>query len=239
MRENEPKHKIVILIVDDNSEDLMLIRNYLGPKGYSLFEAQIGKDAVNLFKMHKPHVVILDYLLPDMLGAEVCQLMKSIYPEIPVVILTNVSDISRKVEAFQMGCNDYMIKPCELEELEIRIQNLLKRTPKEKEVILRVGDIEIDKASRKVTKQGNAVDLTVKEYVLLEYLAQNKGKILTRTMILEQVWGEDSGTFTNIVDVYINYLRKKLDPPSENSYIKTVRGIGYVIDELHPTAKAA
>ncbi len=231
------KGKPTVLVVDDEAQDLTLVRDYLSPKGFQVIEAQNGKEAIGLFSDKSPDIVVLDYLLPDMLGIKACQQMKSIASHVPILILTNVNDTTRKVEAFRMGCDDYMVKPCELEELEIRISNLLKRASAPRDLLLKIDNIELDRASRKVTKDGNILELTMKEFQLLEYLLQNKGKILSRTMILERIWGEDSGTFTNIVDVYVNYLRNKIDSDSRESYIKTVRGVGYTIEQ--PVAKAA
>ena len=238
MQDSDVKGMIVVQVVDDHLEDLSLIKEYLSPKGYQVLAARTGKEAVEIFKSHEPHIVILDYVLPDFSGHKVCEELKSHNSNVPVLMLSVRGDTQNKIGAFKSGCDDYMTKPCELEELEIRIQNLLKRSHRTKDVIYRIGDIEINTAARRITKAGLVVELTVKEYSLLEYLVKNPNKVLTRSMILENVWGEDSGTFTNIVDVYVNYLRKKLDLKTE-VYIKTVRGIGYLLEQSTATAKAA
>jgi len=129
MSQHNPNEKIIVaLVVDDNAEDLKLIKDYLEPRGYSVLEAATGQDGIQAFRKCPPHVVVLDYVLPDMIGAEVCKQLKSIHSAVPVLMISIRGDVEHKVEAFRSGCDDYMTKPCELEELEIRIKNLLKRS---------------------------------------------------------------------------------------------------------------
>ena len=231
---------VKVLIVDDNQEDITMVRDFLSTKGYEVLEARSGEHALLKMKQLKPDIIILDWLLPGAQGIDICKEIKTDNPNLPVLMLSVHKSAEHKVKAFHYGCDDYISKPCELEELEIRIQNLLRRnsivTTKK---IFKLGDIEIDILAHRVTKSGQFVDLTVKEYCLLEFLLINAGKVITRNMILEQVWGADTETFTNIVDVYINYLRKKIDPSKGETYIKTIRGIGYMMEDPHVKLKAA
>ena len=231
---------VKVLVVDDNQEDINMVRDFLSTKGYEILEARSGEQALLKVKQMKPDLVVLDWLLPGMQGVDICKEIKTTTPNMPVLMLSVHKSAEHKVKAFHHGCDDYVSKPCELEELEIRIQNLLKRssviTTKK---MFKLGDIEVDVLAHRVTKAGQFVDLTVKEYCLLEFLMINSGKVVTRNMILEQVWGADSETFTNIVDVYVNYLRKKVDPPKGDTYIKTIRGIGYMMEDPHSKQKAA
>lgn len=231
---------VKVLVVDDNQEDINLVRDFLSTKGYDVLEARSGEQALLKAKQMKPDIVILDWLLPGMQGIDICKEIKTHTPNTPVLMLSVHKSAEHKVKAFHHGCDDYISKPCELEELEIRLQNLLKRssviTTKR---IFKLGDIEIDVSAHRVTQAGQFIDLTVKEYCLLEFLIINAGKVVTRNMILEQVWGADTETFTNIVDVYVNYLRKKVDPPKGGTYIKTIRGIGYMMEDPHAKQKAA
>ena len=231
---------VKVLVVDDNQEDINMVRDFLSTKGYEILEARSGEQALLKVKQMKPDLVVLDWLLPGMQGVDICKEIKTTTPNMPVLMLSVHKSAEHKVKAFHHGCDDYVSKPCELEELEIRIQNLLKRssviTTKK---MFKLGDIEVDVLAHRVTKAGQFVDLTVKEYCLLEFLMINSGKVVTRNMILEQVWGADSETFTNIVDVYVNYLRKKVDPPKGDTYIKTIRGIGYMMEDPHAKKQAA
>lgn len=225
------KQDLRILIVDDSPEDRNLVKNFFKPKGYEILEAEAGKKGIFQTNHQSPDVVILDYVLPDMDGVSVCAEIKKQKPEIPILMFSIQKDMKHKLAAFQMGADDYVVKPCELEELEIRIQNLVTKARKLYRKVLKLGNIELHPDSHKVTVDGREVELTVKEFQLLEYLMNHAGTAVTRSMILSHVWKESSETFTNIVDVYVTYLRKKIDTDPNKSYIKTVRGIGYMIEE--------
>ncbi len=227
-----------IMIVDDNPNDMQMLREFLIPKGYQVIEAISGEEALEKIRFMKPDVVVLDWVLPGKQGVDVCKEIKTFHPDVPVLMLSVNKDSEYKVKAFQFGCDDYLAKPCELEELEIRLKNLCRRHhPESKsDKVFQLGNIHVDFSAHRVTKRGNSIDLTVKEYCLLEFLIKNINKVVTRTMILETVWGTDTETFTNIVDVYVNYLRRKIDDSGEESLIKTIRGIGYMVEV--PTEKS-
>ncbi len=231
---------VKVLIVYDNQEDINRVRDFLSTKGYEVLEARSGEQALLKVKQQKPDIVILEWFLPGMQGVDLCKEIKTNMPNTPVLMLSVHKSAEHKIKAFHHGCDDYISKPYELEELEIRLQNILKRssgiTTKK---IFKLGDIEVDVLAHRVTKAGQFVDLTVKEYCLLEFLMSNSGKVVTRHMILEHVWGAVNEKFTNIVDVYVNYLRKKIDSPRGETYIKTIRGIGYMMEDPHAKLKAA
>lgn len=221
-----------ILIVDDKEEDIQLIGDHLKPKGYQVVRAKNGYEAMYLFDKESPDIVILDWNMPGLSGIDVCKSFKEKKKHIPILMLTVQGNIQHKREGFQSGCDDYLTKPCDLAELEARIQNLLRKSEKKSAGKLSYGDLVLDPEAHRVTKSGKVVELSLTEYTLLEYLMQNVDKVLTRKMILEHVWGTDNPeTFTNIVDVYMNYLRKKVDTPDRKSIIKTVRGMGYMLED--------
>ncbi|MEK7790918.1 MAG: response regulator transcription factor [Deltaproteobacteria bacterium] len=225
--------KIRILVVDDKAEDIDLLKNYLESKGFELMVAKNGFEGVYLFDKESPQLVVLDWNMPGLSGIEVCQNMKGKKPEIPILILSVGGTVEHKRTGFQSGCDDYLAKPCDLDELYVRIQNLLKKYQVKPRGKLIYGEIVLDQDAHRVTRGGGAIELSVTEYTLLEYLMLNIDKVLTRKMILEHVWGaENPETFTNIVDVYMNYLRKKIDLPDRRSFIKTVRGFGYMLEDL-------
>lgn len=230
MKETTKQH-LKILIVDDSAEDRSLVRNFFKPKGYEVLEAEGGRTGIFQTNHQNPDLVILDYTLSDMDGISVCAEIKKQKPEVPILMFSIQKDVRHKVKAFQTGVDDYVVKPCELEELEIRIQNLVNKARKLHRKVLKLGDMELHPASHKVTVSGKEIELTIKEFQLLEYLMNHAGTAVTRKMILNHVWEGSSATFTNIVDVYVTYLRRKIDTDAQNSHIKTVRGIGYMIEE--------
>jgi len=232
--------KAKILIVEDREEDAQLVSNYLKSKGFSVIHAKNGFEGVYLFDKESPQLVVLDWNMPGLSGGDVCKNFKKKKSHIPVIILTVHGSMDQKRGGFQSGCDDYLTKPCDLEELHARIQNLLQNAQTGQGGKLIYGDLEMDRDAHRVTRSGKSVELSVTEYTLLEYLLENVDKVLTRKMLLEHVWGASNPeTFTNIVDVYVNYLRKKIDAPGRRSLIKTVRGFGYMMEDLSHRKVAA
>ena len=224
-----------VLLIDDKMEDLKLVERDLKPKGYQVVTAKNGYEGVYQFDKEKPDIVVVDFNMPGISGSDVCKSLKKKNPAIPIILLTIHSNIQNKKEAFQAGCDDYLTKPCETEELMVRMENLLRRAPKKGEQDkLSYGYLALDRKAHRVTKNGKPIELSLTEYTLLEYLLENVDQVLSRKMILEHVWGTNNPeTFTNIVDVYINYLRKKVDDPGQRSLIKTIRGFGYMLEDLN------
>lgn len=229
-----------VLVVDDREEDLELVTDFLKTKGFQVVTAKNGYEAMYQCDKESPDVVVLDWNMPGLSGVDVCKNIKQKRNDISIIMLTIQSQFQHKKEGFEAGCDDYLIKPCELDELQVRIENLLKKAVKKTKGKLVYGDLTLDQEAHRVIRDGKVVELSLTEYTLLEFLMQNVDKVMTRKMILEHVWGTNNPeTFTNIVDVYMNYLRKKLDIPGKRSVIKTVRGFGYMLEDLSVRKLAA
>jgi DNA-binding response OmpR family regulator len=174
-------------------------------------------------------LLILDVMLPGLSGLEVLKTLRKESISVPVLILTARSQVDQKVKGLDAGADDYLTKPFAIEELLARVRVLLRRGTGEAAGILQVDDLILNPATREVTRGGRRIELTTKEYALLEYLLRNAGRVLTRPMISEHVWNLDFDTFTNVIDVYVNYLRNKIDRGRDRKLIHTVRGTGYVL----------
>ena len=170
-------------------------------------------------------------MLPVLNGTEVLKRIRRHTPEVPVLILTAKDDTAAKVENFEAGADDYLTKPFAFAELAVRVKALLRRGPAVRSSVLRVADLELDRLSQQVRRAGARIELTAKEYALLEYLMAHADRVLSRTMIIEHVWDESFEGLTNIVDVYVRHLRAKVDDPFAAKLIRTVRGVGYSISE--------
>jgi two-component system copper resistance phosphate regulon response regulator CusR len=176
-------------------------------------------------------LILLDLMLPGLSGTEVLKRIRKQGSQAPVLILTARAGTAEKVENFEAGADDYLTKPFAFDELLVRVKALLRRGSPDRSNVLRVGDLEIDRQMQQARRAGKRIDLTPKEYSLLEYLAAHPGRVLSRTMIIEHVWDESFQGLTNIVDVYVRHLRGKVDDPSPKKLIRTVRGVGYSISE--------
>ena len=174
-----------------------------------------------------PEVIILDIMLPGLDGVGVLKELRQRGIRVPVIMLTARNTEMDKVHSLDMGADDYLTKPFGIAELEARIRALLRRV--EGEEVLRVGDLEVNTATREVMRSERKIDLTVREYELLEFMARNPRRALSRSLLLSRVWGHDSGVETNVVDVYVTYLRKKLEASGNSRLIQTVRGVGYAL----------
>lgn len=221
-----------LLIVEDEPQLLTLIRKGLSERNHDVSAALDGTTALQMLESNSFDVVVLDVMLPDINGIEICRRLRAAGNFVPILMLTALDSSENIVSGLNSGADDYMAKPFKFTELEARINALARRAGqnhKQAEVIV-VEDLEMDMNSKKVTRAGDAIQLTAKEFLLLYYLAKNSGIILSREKILDNVWNINFDMNTNVVDVYINYLRKKIDKPYEHKLIHTIKGLGYVIN---------
>jgi len=220
-----------ILIVEDDKDLAETIKRTL-QRYYTVDLAFTGERGEYFAHINDYDLIILDIVLPDMDGREVCQMIRRSGIKIPVLFLSGKDDISDKVQALDIGGDDYLTKPFSSFELLARIRTLLRRTSAAyTEDILIIDDLVVDVVNRSVSRENKNIDLRRKEFDLLEYMMRNKRRVLTRGMILEHVWENGTDEFTNTVDVHIKYLRDKVDRPFQKKLIKTVHGIGYKIED--------
>jgi heavy metal response regulator len=220
-----------ILVVEDEDKIAGLIRRGLREEGYAVDIAKDGIEGEFLASTNDYDVIIMDVMLPKKDGISLCASLRVKRIATPVIMVTAKDAVSDKVKGLDSGADDYLTKPFAFEELLARIRCLLRKRDNNSAVKLRVGALEMDIISHKVSREGKDIALTSKEYALLEYLMRNAGSVITRTMIAEHVWDINFDTDTNVIDVYINYLRRKIDGGFKNGLIQTVRGRGYIIKE--------
>jgi len=220
-----------ILIVEDEKKLCELIARALKAERFAVDEANDGHQGWQLAESYQYDLIILDLMLPGMSGAEILRRIRLKNQQVPILILTAQDATEEKVRNFEAGADDYLTKPFAFAELVIRVKALLRRGPVTRASVLRVGDLEVDRLSQHVKRAGRKIELTPKEYALLEYLAANPGRVFSRTMIIEHVWDQSFEGLTNIVDVYVRHLRSKVDDPFPTKLIRTVRGVGYGLGE--------
>lgn len=221
-----------LLIIEDDIELAESIKDGLSEYNVVTVVGS-GEDGLYSVKAESFDVVVIDITLPDINGIEICKEIRTEGINTPILMLTGKSEISYKLASFSSGADDYLTKPFDLKELEARLNCLYKRAANEiKASTLRLGDLEIDTANKTAKKCGQSIALKRKEFQVLEYLIRNKDRALTREIITENLWNEEEQCESNVVEVYIRNLRKKLDEPFNSNYIKTVYGVGYKISEV-------
>ncbi len=218
-----------ILIVEDDKKVAGFIKKGLEEETYAVDVAYDGEEGFHLAAMNDYDMIILDWMLPKMDGLEVLTQLRDKKVSTPILLLTAKDAVDDKVTGLNKGADDYLTKPFAFSELLARIRSLLRRGQAETQTELKVGDLILDMVSHKVSREGEEIELTGKEYSLLEYFMRNEGKVLTRTMIAEHVWDYNFDTFTNVIDVYVNHLRKKIDKKYPAKLLHTLRGVGYVM----------
>lgn len=221
--------KTILLVEDDIGLQKYLKELFLN-NSYAVHLAADGIEALNFLKKSQPDLLILDLGLPNMSGESVCIEVRKQYPELPVIILTAKDSITDIVAGLNLGADDYMTKPFVADELIARVKARLRKVSNA-ETKLKVADLELDDKTLEVKRGGKQIQLTPQEFKLLQYLMSNKGRILTRDMILNRVWLYSQDIETRVVDVYMGYLRKKIDGESEKKLLHSVRGFGYMIKE--------
>ena len=217
-----------ILMVEDESSIYEFVKLELEYEGYQVCVKEDGRDGLQEALYNDYDLVILDVMLPSINGFEICRRLKR-EKNTPVIMLSAKDSVMDKVNGLQIGADDYISKPFAIEELLARIEVVFRRIDNASEIIVRIKDLVINKQSRVVKQGDNEINLTNKEYELLQILIDNKDKVVTRDEMLENIWGYDYEPETNVIDVYVRYLRAKLNPKDKEKYIQTVRSVGYIM----------
>ena len=218
-----------ILIVEDEKKVAAFIKKGLEEETYAVDIATDGEEGFHLGEQNQYDLIILDLMLPKINGLDILSGLRSQNIETPILLLTAKDSVEDKVEGLNQGADDYLTKPFAFSELLARIRVLLRRGKSESKTTLEIADLTLNLVSHKVSRGNEEIELTGKEYSLLEYFMRNQEKVLTRTMIAEHVWDYNFDTFTKVIDVYVNHLRKKIDKNFSNKLLHTLRGVGYVM----------
>jgi DNA-binding response OmpR family regulator len=218
-----------LLIVEDDRKLAEFVARGLRAESFAVDLAGDGREGERFINTYHYDLLVLDLMLPRLSGSELLRRVRKSHPTLPVLVLTARDATDDKVAHFEAGADDYLTKPFDFAELVVRVKALLRRTPQERPDVLRIANLELNRLTQQVQRDGQRIELTSKEYGLLEYLLSNPGRVFSRTMILEHVWDQSFEGVTNIVDVYVRYLRRKVDEPFRAKLIHTVRGVGYCV----------
>ena len=218
-----------ILVVEDDKKVAGFIKKGLEEESYAVDVAYDGEDGLHFGSEGQYDLIILDIMLPKIDGLEILSQLRDQGRDTPILLLTAKDAVDDRVTGLNKGADDYLTKPFAFSELLARVRVLLRRGKAEVKTTLRISDLTLDLVSHNVNRGGDEIELTGKEYSLLEYFMRNQEKVLTRTMIAEHVWDYNFDTFTNVIDVYINHLRKKIDKGRESKLLYTLRGVGYIM----------
>ena len=218
-----------ILLVEDESKVARFITRGLTADRFAVDTAADGNSGLDLATTYQYDLIILDLMLPGISGTEILRQLRQKDTNVPVLVLSARDALADKIGHLELGADDYLTKPFAFAELLVRVKALLRRGPVNRASVIRVGDLELDRLSRRVTRGGRQIELTAKEYSLLEYLMSNAGRVLSRSMIIEHVWDQSFDGVFSIVDVYLGRLRSKIDQSADRKLIRTVRGVGYSI----------
>ena len=220
-----------ILIIEDEKKVARFIKRGLIEESYAVDVAYDGDEGAFLAEINDYDLILLDIMLPQKNGFEVLKQLRSREIKIPVIMLTAKDELEDKIHGLDLGADDYITKPFAFSELLARIRAIIRRSYEKQDNNLQIADLTISPATREVKRGNQEIELTNKEYALLEYFVRNPNKILSRTMIAEHVWDYQFDPMTNVIDVYVNYLRQKIDKGFDKKLIHTVRGVGYVLKE--------
>ncbi|MGD0098878.1 MAG: response regulator transcription factor [Acidobacteriota bacterium] len=220
-----------ILVVEDEAKVASFIKKGLQQSGYEVEVAADGEEAYEEIQANSYDLILLDLMLPKISGFDLIPKIRQCRPAVPIIAVTARASVEDRVQGLNLGCDDYLTKPFSFSELLARIQVQLRRGDPSAALELHAADLVLNPLKRKVTRGGKTIELSNKEFFLLEYLLKNKDQIVTRNMIVTNVWDASFDNFTNVVDVYINYLRNKIDRDFEPHLIQTVRGVGYTLRE--------
>jgi two-component system OmpR family response regulator len=219
-----------VLVVEDSVKTASLIKRGLEEEGYAVDVAVSGSEALSMSTNYPTDAIVLDVMLPDEDGFEVCRKIREAGTWSPILMLTALDGVHDRVRGLDVGADDYLTKPFAFTELTARLRALLRRGPEQRPAILEVGDLTLDPSTRVVRRGRTPIDLTAKEFALLEFFLRHPGEVLTRMRLIEHVWDFAYDGSSNVVDVYVKYLREKIDRPFGVDSIRTVRGAGYRLD---------
>jgi two-component system OmpR family response regulator len=219
-----------ILLVEDEPKMVAALARGLRGHGYAVDTACDGPEALLQARVNDYDAIVLDVMLPELDGFEVCETLRSEGCWAPVLMLTARDAVQDRIRGLDVGADDYLVKPFAFAELLARLRALLRRRPHERPSVLAVGDVRLDPATHRVTRGEREIELTAREFALLRFMMEHPSEVLTRTRLLEHVWDENYDGPGNLVDVYVGYLRKKLERPFGRALIKTVRGVGYALE---------
>jgi len=220
-----------ILLVEDERKMAAFIKRGLEEQHYTVDVAHEGDTGLFLAETNPYDLIVLDVMLPGKDGFTICRELRAKPIDVPILMLTARDDVRDRIYGLDSGADDYLVKPFAFGEFLARIRVLLRRQGPLRATTLKVADLELDQLTRTVTRAGQPIDLTATEYALLEYLMLNANRVVTRTMISEHVWNQDFDSFSNVINVYVNYLRKKVDAGFPRKLIQSVRGVGYMIKD--------
>jgi heavy metal response regulator len=223
-----------VLLVEDDEAVAHFVRRGLIQEGFSVDASTEGRDGFHRALNESYDVIVLDVVIPYMNGLELVSRLRTQGSGVPILILSASDSVEDRVRGLNSGADDYLVKPFSFTELTARVRALLRRHGEVRPACLQLGDLKIDFGAHNVTRAGRRINLTPKEFALLEYLVRNRGNVLTRTMIAEHVWDQHFDSFSNTIDVYIRYLRAKIDDGRERKLIHTLRGVGYVFSTEPP-----
>lgn len=218
-----------ILIVEDEIKVANFIKKGLEEEHHAVDTAYEGETGLYMAEVNDYDLIVLDLMIPKIEGLEVLRRIRANQNTVPILVLTAKNTVEDIVRGLDAGCDDYLTKPFEFKEFLARIRALLRREKTDKDPLLKIADLTLSLVTHKVMRGGKEIELTSKEYALLEYFMRNPDRVLTRTMISEHVWDYHFDSMTNVVDVYVNYLRKKIDRGFEPRLIHTIRGVGYIM----------
>ena len=219
-----------VLVVEDEVKMARAIRRGMEQEGYAVDTALDGDEGLHLVTENDYDAIVLDVMLPGIDGLEVCRRLRERGRWAPVLMLTARDTVPDRIEGLDAGADDYLVKPFAFGELLARLRALIRRGAVERPAVLQVGDLALDPAGHSVTRAGRQVELSAREFALLEFLMRHPGEVVSRTAILEHVWDYNYDGFSNVVDVYVGYLRRKLEQPFGRTLIRTVRGVGYALE---------
>jgi DNA-binding response OmpR family regulator len=220
-----------ILVIEDEAKLAQFIELELKYEGYQVTVAQDGLSGLTAARESHPDLILLDWMLPGVSGLEICRRLRLTGDRVPIILLTAKDEIGDRVAGLDAGADDYIVKPFSIEELLARLRAHLRRNQEDDTDLLQFSDLRLNRSTREVYRNNRAIELTAKEFDLLEYLLTHPRQVLSRDQILERVWGYDFMGDSNIIEVYIRYLRLKLEANGEKRLIQTVRGVGYVLRE--------